>query len=104
MFTPILQYKFIVDGDCRHDDQQPIMTLTFGTINNFLYVTTPELPTMVVTESLGMESQMEVDCAFQHVSWKRYVMHFLCWGLAVEFWNEHQIWLFWRLCLDNEVR
>lgn len=63
------QYKFIVDGDCRHDDQQPVMTPTFGTVNNFLYVTAPELPTVVVTpESPGMESQMEVDRAFRHVT------------------------------------
>ncbi|XP_057866435.1 sucrose nonfermenting 4-like protein isoform X1 [Cryptomeria japonica] len=56
------QYKFIVDGDCRHDDQQPTMTPTFGTVNNFLFVTAPELPTAVVTPELpGMESQMEVD-------------------------------------------
>ena len=69
MFTPILQYKFIVDGDYRDDDQQPVMTPTFGTVNNFLYVIDPKLPTVVVTpESPGMESQMEVDHAFRHVS------------------------------------
>uniref|UniRef100_A0A0C9RXK9 TSA: Wollemia nobilis Ref_Wollemi_Transcript_5696_3130 transcribed RNA sequence n=1 Tax=Wollemia nobilis TaxID=56998 RepID=A0A0C9RXK9_9CONI len=55
------QYKFIVDGECRHDEQQPVMAATFGTVN-VLFVTAPELSTTVVTsELLGMRANMEVD-------------------------------------------
>ncbi|KAH9328397.1 hypothetical protein KI387_000505, partial [Taxus chinensis] len=62
------QYKFIVDGDCRHDEQQPVMTATFGTVNNVLFVTAPELPATVVSpESPGTRSHMEVDRVFQRV-------------------------------------
>jgi hypothetical protein len=58
----ILQYKFIVDGDCRHDEQQPVVTPTFGTVNNVLLVPGPELlPTAVSPEPLGLRANMEVD-------------------------------------------
>lgn len=56
------QYKFIVDGDCRHDEQQPVVTPTFGTVNNVLLVPGPELlPTAVSPEPLGLRANMEVD-------------------------------------------
>lgn len=56
------QYKFIVDGDCRHDEQQPVVTPTFGTVNNLLLVTGPELlPTAVSPEPLGLGANMDVD-------------------------------------------
>lgn len=56
------QYKFIVDGECRHDERQTVITPTFGTVNNVLFVTGPELlPTAVSPEQLVSRSRMDVD-------------------------------------------
>eukprot|EP01018_Ginkgo_biloba_P033493 Gb_06739 [translate_table: standard] len=56
------QYKFIVDGDWRHDDQQPFMTDTLGNVNNVLFVREPDLlPTTPSLESSSIGAHMEVD-------------------------------------------
>lgn len=56
------QYKFIVDGECRHDEGQSVITPTFGTVNNVLFVNGPELlPTSVSPEHLVSRSRMDVD-------------------------------------------
>lgn len=36
------QYKFIVDGEWRHDETQPFMPDPLGNVNNWLYVRQPD--------------------------------------------------------------
>ncbi len=36
------QYKFIVDGDWRHDESQPYMPDPLGNVNNWLFVRRPD--------------------------------------------------------------
>ncbi len=36
------QYKFIVDGEWRHDETQPFMPDPLGNVNNWLFVRKPE--------------------------------------------------------------
>lgn len=36
------QYKFIVDGEWRHDDTQPFMPDPLGNVNNWLFVRKPD--------------------------------------------------------------
>lgn len=36
------QYKFIVDGEWRHDETQPFMPDPLGNVNNWLFVRRPE--------------------------------------------------------------
>ncbi|KDD72481.1 hypothetical protein H632_c3290p0, partial [Helicosporidium sp. ATCC 50920] len=36
------QYKFIVDGEWRHDEAQPFMPDPLGNVNNWLFVRKPE--------------------------------------------------------------
>lgn len=36
------QYKFIVDGEWRHDDTMPFMPDPLGNVNNWLYVRQPD--------------------------------------------------------------
>ena len=36
------QYKFIVDGEWRHDEMQPFMPDPLGNVNNWLFVRRPE--------------------------------------------------------------
>lgn len=36
------QYKFIVDGEWRHDETQPSMPDPLGNVNNWLYVRQPD--------------------------------------------------------------
>lgn len=36
------QYKFIVDGEWRHDESQPFMPDPLGNVNNWLFVRKPE--------------------------------------------------------------
>ena len=38
------QYKFIVDGEWRHDETQPFMPDPLGNVNNWLFVRRPEQP------------------------------------------------------------
>ena len=39
------QYKFIVDGEWRHDETQPFMPDPLGNVNNWLFVRRPETQT-----------------------------------------------------------
>lgn len=45
MFWPCRyhQYKFIVDGEWRHDEAQPFMPDPLGNVNNWLFVRKPEM-------------------------------------------------------------
>lgn len=72
-----LQYKFVVDGEWRHDDRQPSISSNLGTVNTILLTTdsaivTPQMP------SVG-RSSMDVDNgALQRVVWRclSYVLPF----------------------------
>ncbi|KAL3679986.1 hypothetical protein R1sor_022942 [Riccia sorocarpa] len=54
------QYKFIVDGEWRHDDQQSVVSDPLGNVNNWILVKEPEpLPGV---EGLGQQgASMDVD-------------------------------------------
>ncbi|RDY11313.1 Sucrose nonfermenting 4-like protein, partial [Mucuna pruriens] len=55
------QYKFNVDGEWRHDEQQPSVSGSYGVVNTIYLVREPDiLPAMLSTETLG-RSHMEVD-------------------------------------------
>ena len=41
-FCSYHQYKFIVDGEWRHDETQPFMPDPLGNVNNWLFVRRPE--------------------------------------------------------------
>ncbi|XP_057772017.1 sucrose nonfermenting 4-like protein [Salvia miltiorrhiza] len=54
------QYKFVVDGEWRHDDRQPSISSNLGTVNTILLtresaILTPQIP------SAGPSSSMDVD-------------------------------------------
>lgn len=61
-----LQYKFVVDGEWRHDDHQPSISSNLGTVNTILLtresdyrpaMLTPQMP------SAGPGASMDVDNA-----------------------------------------
>ncbi|KAH1195902.1 Sucrose nonfermenting 4-like protein [Glycine max] len=55
------QYKFNVDGEWRHDDQQPFVNGSCGVVNTIYIVREPDiLPSILNTETPG-RSHMEVD-------------------------------------------
>lgn len=56
----LMQYKFIVDGEWRHDDQQSVMSDPLGNVNNWVLVKEPEHLSSV--EGLGqLGASMDVD-------------------------------------------
>lgn len=64
-----MQYKFVVDGEWRHDDRQPSISSNLGTVNTILLtresdfhppMLTPQMP------SVGPGSSMDVDNAVWH--------------------------------------
>ncbi|XP_027366217.1 sucrose nonfermenting 4-like protein isoform X2 [Abrus precatorius] len=62
------QYKFNVDGEWRHDAQQPFVSVDYGIVNTIYLVREPDiLPPIISTETPG-RSHMEVDNdVFGHV-------------------------------------
>ncbi|CAA0817670.1 Sucrose nonfermenting 4-like protein [Striga hermonthica] len=55
------QYKFMVDGEWRHDERQPFISSNIGTVNTILLTREPDY----VPPVLG--SSMDVDDAFQRM-------------------------------------
>lgn len=56
------QYKFIVDGVWRHDEQSPSMIDALGNIKNYLHIRGPDLvPTPQIMELPSLGAGMEVD-------------------------------------------
>lgn len=56
-----MQYKFNVDGEWRHDEQQPFVNGSCGVVNTIYIVREPDiLPSILNTETPG-RSHMEVD-------------------------------------------
>jgi hypothetical protein len=49
------QYKFIVDGEWRHDETQPFMPDPLGNVNNWIYVQQPD------TTGYATYSCLEID-------------------------------------------
>lgn len=59
------QYKFLVDGVWRLDEQQPYVTDEHGIVNNIILVKEPELVSSVLRlESCNSDSSMELDNGF----------------------------------------
>ncbi|KAG7668620.1 hypothetical protein Ndes2526B_g03759 [Nannochloris sp. 'desiccata'] len=52
------QYKFIVDGEWRHDETQPFMPDPLGNVNNWLFVRKPE-PSQPAESSLHQQLQQQ---------------------------------------------
>lgn len=63
-----MQYKFNVDGEWRHDEQQPFVSGNYGVVNTIYLGREPDiLPASFSAEALG-RSHMEVDnVMFGHV-------------------------------------
>lgn len=61
-----LQYKFVVDGEWRHDDRQPSISSNLGTVNTILLTREsdyrPAMPTPQMP-SAGPGASMDVDNA-----------------------------------------
>eukprot|EP00249_Psilotum_nudum_P020274 c27632_g1_i1 orf=531-2006(+) len=56
------QFKFVVDGEWRYDDQQPMMKDPLGDCNNFVLVKEPGIVSVSPTnEVVGPGATMEVD-------------------------------------------
>lgn len=63
-----MQYKFYVDGEWRHNEQQPFVTGNYGTVNTIFLAGEPDMvPTSFSPETSG-RSNMDVDNdVFTHV-------------------------------------
>ncbi|XP_043709811.1 sucrose nonfermenting 4-like protein isoform X2 [Telopea speciosissima] len=56
------QYKFFVDGEWRHDENQPFVTGNYGTVNTVLLTREPDPNTAILfPETPGSRSNMDVD-------------------------------------------
>ncbi|KAL5983866.1 hypothetical protein ACLOJK_017962 [Asimina triloba] len=56
------QYKFFVDGEWRHDERQPYVTGTYGTVNTVLVARESDpFPPNLNPEAHGSRSNMDVD-------------------------------------------
>nr|XP_025662489.1 sucrose nonfermenting 4-like protein isoform X2 [Arachis hypogaea] len=61
------QYKFNVDGEWRHDEQQPVVSGNYGVVNTIYLGREPDMHTILSSETPG-RSHMEVDSViFGHV-------------------------------------
>lgn len=62
------RYKFIVDGEWRHDEHQPFVTGSYGTVNTVVLAREPDYIPSVPSPQMTCGSSMDVDNeAFQHV-------------------------------------
>lgn len=62
-----LQYKFIVDGEWRHDEQQAHMAESNGQVNNWLLITKPQHPILPPAPDMGTPGvTMDVDHDMLH--------------------------------------
>lgn len=63
-----LQYKFIVDGEWRHDENQPFVSGTYGTVNTVLLTRDSNYIPTVLSPQMPSGSSMDVDnVAFQRL-------------------------------------
>lgn len=62
------QYKFIVDGEWRHDENQPFVSGSYGTVNTLLLARESDYLPAVLTTRITPSSNMDVDNqAFQRL-------------------------------------
>ncbi|KAK3038979.1 hypothetical protein RJ639_027464 [Escallonia herrerae] len=63
-----LQYKFIVDGDWRHDEHQPFVSGIYGTVNTVLLAREADYVSTILSPQMPSGSSMDVDNeAFQRL-------------------------------------
>ncbi|CAI9284128.1 unnamed protein product [Lactuca saligna] len=55
------QYKFIVDGEWRHDEHQPFVTGNYGVVNTILLARELNFTPLVLTLHTTSGSSMDVD-------------------------------------------
>ncbi|CAA3010955.1 sucrose nonfermenting 4-like protein isoform X1 [Olea europaea var. sylvestris] len=62
------QYKYVVDGEWRHDEHQPFINSNFGTVNTVLLARESNYLPAIVSPQMPPGSSMDVDNeTFQHV-------------------------------------
>ena len=66
------QYKFIVDGEWRHDETQPFMPDPLGNVNNWLFVRRPEAQ----AQASGYEQLVHL--RLQHAAYAGHLCCLLC--------------------------
>ena len=67
------QYKFIVDGEWRHDENQPSMSGNYGTVNTVLLSGESDYVPAILSPQMHSGSNMDVDNeAFQRLVRVRY--------------------------------
>lgn len=77
----IMQYKFYVDGEWRHDERQPSVIGSYGTVNTIFVTQEPDSAPMLSSLG-GPESRKHMDVdhdSFHHVVssmsiWKHYML------------------------------
>lgn len=56
-----MQYKFNVDGEWRHDEQQPFVSGNYGVVNTIYLVREPDILPSILSAETPSRSHMEVD-------------------------------------------
>ncbi|GAA0159573.1 kinase modulator [Lithospermum erythrorhizon] len=55
------QYKFIVDGEWKHDENQPFVNSNYGTVNTLLLANEPDYVPTMLTAQVPPVASMDVD-------------------------------------------
>lgn len=70
-----MQYKFFVDGEWRHDEQQTCISGEYGVVNTVLLATEPSYAAPLANPEMTPGSSMDVDNeAFRRLV--RIIIHF----------------------------
>lgn len=56
-----MQYKFNVDGEWRHDEQQPFASGNYGVVNTTYLAREPDVLSAILSAETPSRSHMEVD-------------------------------------------
>ena len=56
-----MQYKFVVDGEWRHDEHQPFVNGNYGIVNTIFLSGEPDMLPPVFTPEAPGRSNMDVD-------------------------------------------
>lgn len=68
IFSIPIQYKFIVDGEWRHDEHQPFVSGDYGTVNTVLLSRDSSSIPTILSPQMPSGSSMDVDNdAFQRL-------------------------------------
>ena len=66
-----MQYKFVVDGEWRHDEHQPHVSSNYGTVNTVLLARESDYLPPLLNPQFPAGSNMDVDNeAFQRLVWE----------------------------------